>query len=58
MPDVNLLAVLVSAVVVFLVGFAYYAAVGDRLAEVSDATPAPPASNRRPGRWPSNSGAA
>jgi len=36
-PDVNLLAILVSAVVVFVIGFTYYAVLGERLAEVSDA---------------------
>jgi len=39
-PDVDLLAVLVSAVVVFVAGFAYYAVLGDQLAEVSDAAAA------------------
>ena len=40
MPDLNLLAILVAAIVVFVLGFAYYAALGGRLAEVSDAAAA------------------
>ncbi len=40
MPDVSLLAVLVSAIAVFVIGFAYYAGFGERLAEVSDAAAA------------------
>lgn len=37
MPDVSFLAILVAAIVVFVVGFAYYAVLGERLAEVSGA---------------------
>ena len=37
MPEVNVLAILVGAVVVFFVGFTYYAVLGGQLAEVSDA---------------------
>ena len=37
MPDVNVLAILVAAIVVFAIGFAYYAMLGKQLAEVSDA---------------------
>jgi len=47
MPDVDLLAVLVSAVVVFVAGFAYYAVLGDQLAEVSDAA----AAGEQPPPW-------
>lgn len=47
MPDVDLLAVLVAAVVVFVIGFTYYAALGEQLAEASD--PATP--SERPARW-------
>jgi hypothetical protein len=46
MPDVDLLAVLVSAVVVFVVGFAYYAALGGQLAEARDA-----ATGEQPPPW-------
>ncbi len=37
MPDVTIVAALVSAVAAFVVGAAYYAALGDQLARVSDA---------------------
>jgi len=47
MPDVDLPAVLVSAVVVFVAGFAYYAVLGDQLAEVSDAA----AAGEQPPPW-------
>lgn len=40
MPDVNLLAILVAAIVVFVTGFTYYAVLGEQLAEVSDAAAA------------------
>lgn len=37
MPEVNALAVLVAAVVVFVIGFAYYALFASQWAELSDA---------------------
>jgi uncharacterized protein DUF1761 len=40
MPDVNLLAVLVATFVAFGFGATYYAVLGERLAEVSDAAAA------------------
>jgi hypothetical protein len=40
MPDVNLLAVLVATVAAFVSGATYYALLGGRLAEVSDAAAA------------------
>jgi Protein of unknown function (DUF1761) len=46
MPEISLLAVLVAALAAFAAGGAYYAAVGDELAGVSEAAaaaePAPP----------------
>ena len=36
MPDLNLAAVLISAVATFVLGGAYYAALGEQLAEVSE----------------------
>lgn len=47
MPNVNLLAVLVAAMVVFVLGGAYYAAFGAQLAEVSEAA----AAGDRPPPW-------
>ena len=47
MPDVNVLAVVVAAVVVFFVGFAYYTVFGERLADVSEAA----AAGERPPPW-------
>lgn len=47
MPDVKALAVLVSAIVVFFIGFAYYSAFGEQLAEVSDAA----AAGEQPPPW-------
>ena len=40
MPDLNLVAVLVSAVAAFIAAGAYYAVVGNELADVSDAAAA------------------
>jgi len=40
MPEVNVLVIIVAAVVVFFVGFTYYAVLGGQLAEVSDAAAA------------------
>jgi Protein of unknown function (DUF1761) len=40
MPDVNALAVLVATIIAFLIGGAYYATLGDALAEVSEAAAA------------------
>jgi arginine exporter protein ArgO len=40
MPDVNLLAIVVAAIAAFVTGFAYYAALGKQLAEVSEAAAA------------------
>jgi len=47
MPDVNALAILAAAIVVFLVGFSYYAVLGEQLAEVSDAA----AAGEQPPPW-------
>jgi hypothetical protein len=47
MPDVNLLAILVAAIVAFVIGFTYYALLGEQLAEVSDAA----AAGERPPPW-------
>jgi len=47
MPEVSLLAILVVAVVVFFVGFSYYAVLGGQLAEVSDAV----AAGEQPPPW-------
>lgn len=47
MPDLNLLAILVAAIVVFVIGFAYYAVFGARLAEVSEAA----AEGEQPPPW-------
>jgi hypothetical protein len=47
MPDVNVLAILVATVVAFLLGFAYYFALADRLATVSDAV----RSGEQPPAW-------
>jgi hypothetical protein len=47
MPDLNLPAILVAAIVVFVVGFAYYAVLGERLAAVSGAV----ASGEQPPPW-------
>lgn len=40
MPDVNLLAVLVGTIALFVIGAAYYATLGAQLAQVSDAAAA------------------
>ncbi len=40
MPDIDVLAVLVAAIVVFVIGFAYYAVFAGQLAEVSAAAAA------------------
>jgi hypothetical protein len=40
MPDVNLLAILLGAVAVFVVGFGYYTVLGEQLTEASDAAAA------------------
>lgn len=40
MPDVNLIAVLAATVVTFVIGGAYYAVLGEQLAEVSEAAAA------------------
>jgi hypothetical protein len=40
MPDVNALAVLVATIIAFVTGGAYYATLGDELAEVSEAAAA------------------
>lgn len=40
MPDVHVVAVLIATVVAFVLGGAYYAALGDQLAEVSEAAAA------------------
>lgn len=37
MPDLNLLAILVAAIATFVAGFAYYALLGESLADVSPA---------------------
>jgi len=47
MPEVNVLAILVAAVVVFFVGFTYYAVLAGQLAEVSDAA----AAGEQPPPW-------
>lgn len=47
MPDVDLLAILVAAIVVFVIGFTYYAVLGEQLAKVSDAA----AAGERPAPW-------
>lgn len=47
MPDVDLLAILVAAIVVFVIGFTYYALLGQQLAEVSDAA----AAGEQPSPW-------
>jgi uncharacterized protein DUF1761 len=47
MPDVNLLAILVAAIVVFVIGFTYYAVFGEQLAKVSDAV----AAGEQPPPW-------
>lgn len=47
MAEVNILAILVAAIVVFVVGFTYYAVFGARLAEVSDAA----AAGEQPPPW-------
>jgi Protein of unknown function (DUF1761) len=47
MPDVNVLAILVATVVAFLLGWAYYFVVADRLATVSDAA----RSGEQPPAW-------
>ena len=47
MPDLNLLAILVAAIVVFVTGFVYYAAFGEQLAEVSEAA----AAGEQPPPW-------
>ena len=47
MPDPNLLAILAAAVVVFVVGFSYYALLGEQLAAVSDAA----AAGEQPPLW-------
>lgn len=47
MPDVNLLAILVAAIVVFVIGFSYYAVFGEQLAEVSDTA----AAGEQPPPW-------
>jgi peptidoglycan/LPS O-acetylase OafA/YrhL len=46
-PDVNLLAVLAATIAAFASGGAYYAVLGDRLAEVSDAA----AAGEQPPPW-------
>ncbi|CAN5756273.1 hypothetical protein BH18ACT15_BH18ACT15_02840 [soil metagenome] len=47
MPDLNVLAVLVAAIAVFVLGATYYAVFGQQLAEVSDAA----AVGERPPLW-------
>ena len=48
MPDLDLVAVLVSAVALFVLGAAYYAVLGDQFAQVSEAVGgAPQRSYRR-----------
>jgi hypothetical protein len=47
MPDVDLLAVLVATIAAFVSAATYYAAVGEQLAEVSDAA----AAGGRPPAW-------
>lgn len=47
MPDVSVSAVLVATIVAFVLGGGYYAALGGRLAEVSDAA----AAGGRPPPW-------
>jgi hypothetical protein len=47
MPDANLPAILVAAIVVFVIGFTYYAVLGKQLAEVSDAA----AAGEQPPPW-------
>jgi hypothetical protein len=40
MLDLNLLVIFVAAIVVFVIGFAYYAVLGEQLAAVSGAAAA------------------
>ncbi len=47
MPDVNLLAVLVATIAVFVSGVTYYAVLGGQLAEASDAA----AAGEQPPPW-------
>ena len=47
MPDVNLLAILVAAIVTFVIGFTYYSVFAAELAEVSDAG----AAGEQPPAW-------
>jgi hypothetical protein len=47
MPDINLLAVLVATVVLFVIGAVYYGVLGDQLAKVSDAA----AAGEQPPPW-------
>jgi hypothetical protein len=47
MPEVSLLAILVAAIVVFVIGFAYYAVLGEQLAAVSGAA----AAGEQPPPW-------
>src|SRR5919106_2970382 len=47
MPDLDLLAVLVAAIVTFAVGVVFYGAFGDQLSQVSDAA----AAGEQPPPW-------
>jgi Protein of unknown function (DUF1761) len=47
MPDIDLLAVIAAAIVVFVLGSTYYAVLGAQLAEVSDAA----AAGEQPPPW-------
>lgn len=47
MPDINLFAVLVATIAVFVLSFGYYTAVGSQLAEVSEAA----AADEQPPPW-------